>query len=305
MTELPTIDTQKFWKDGYLVIKNVFSQEEIKNFREHAEQFYASWDKKSSAGDILSNSDPELYRVIFEPRILHAARSILGGTPVYFGDSTISYGSHHRGWHKDNRMPDRFKHNYPDWNGKYPLIRFGVYLQDHRSHSGGLGVRQGSHEPSRIVNRLDKLKIAGLSDLKNTRLKTRLSILATNNYGKAKIVDNGPGDLVVWNQRTTHSGNAVRLKATPNIKYPTWFENRVSQSLQLPYEDDRVVLFMTYGLKGDHLSRAIEFLKKRRYMVNSWKASEVSEQTLSEIDKDVLEVLPPPEIPDDWQPTMS
>ena len=302
---LPEVNVDKFWKDGYLLIKNVFSAEEIATIRQSAETFHQQRDKTRSGGDILSNKDPVIYRLIFDDRILHAARAILGGELVYFGDSTISYGSHHRGWHKDNRIPDRFKHTLADWNGKYTLIRFGIYLQDHISHSGGLGIRVGSHEPSGMVKRLDKLKVKGLSDIKNQRLRTRLSIKASNAYGKAIIVDSEPGDLLVWNQRTTHSGNAVRFKGVSKVKFPAWVENKAPQNVQLPYESNRIALFMTYGLDDAHLRNAIEFLKKRKYMVDSWKVSNVSEDTLNEIDAEKLKVMPPPQLPADWKTTMA
>lgn len=298
------IDTSKFWKDGYLVVKSIFTEEEIETLRSEVEVFDQAAPSGQSKGDILSNSNIELSKIIYDPRILNIAKEILGEVPVYFGDSTISIGSHHRGWHKDNRIPDRFQHHLADWSSQYPLIRFGVYLQDHKQHSGGLAVRAGSHNPSRLVRKLNKFKFPFVSEIVGRRISTRWSIWASNLYGKARILDTEVGDIVIWNQRATHSGNALRSKLFPRLKMSKWVEDNLPKNLQRSYHKDRVALFMTYGAEGEHLNRAIEFLKKRKYMVNSWAVSEVSNVTLKEIDSKLLVVKQPPEIADDWVPPL-
>ena len=61
------------------------------------------------------------------------------------------------------------------------MIRIGVYLQDHDKFSGGVKLEEG-------INFL--------------LTKERLGLLA----------DTKAGDVVVWDLRTYHSGNSVRLK---------------------------------------------------------------------------------------------
>jgi len=90
----------------------------------------------------------------------------------------------------------------------------------------------------------------------------------------------------------------------PWLKMPKWLEDRLPESFQRSYHKDRIALFMTYGLEDAHLSRAIEFLKKRKYMVSSWAVSEVSDTTLKEIDPKLLVVKQPPEIASDWVPPL-
>jgi len=155
----PTIDTSKFWKDGYLIVKSIFTEEEIEALRSEVESYDQTAPKGQSKGDILSSTNIALSKMIYDPRILSVAKEILGDVPVYFGDSTISIGSHHRGWHKDNRLPDRFQHHLADWSSRYSLIRFGIYLQDHKHHSGGLAIRQGSHNPSRLVRNVRLIQV--------------------------------------------------------------------------------------------------------------------------------------------------
>ena len=69
----------------------------------------------------------------------------------------------------------------PDWSEDYKMIRIGVYLQDHDKFSGGVKLEEGSH----------KLPF---------------------NKGKRVLADTKAGDVVVWDLRTYHSGNSVKIK---------------------------------------------------------------------------------------------
>src|SRR5947209_3238764 len=114
-------------ENGYALIRDVFSRDEIEELRKNV---FASADHK---GDLMSN--PLLRKVVLDDRVLSIARKILGGTPVYFTDSTCMLGDKSHGYHKDNA--DREDPNAPDWQSNYTIIRFGLYLQDHSRHSGG------------------------------------------------------------------------------------------------------------------------------------------------------------------------
>ena len=265
--ESPEIDVDRFWRDGYLLIKNVFSAEEIKELRRDALRVLAEQEAAGlveptgsvtiAQGDLLSQE--ALRRLVVDGRMLRVVRSLLGEEPVYFGDSNFQVGRGGRGWHKDNRLPDRFEHSAADWRGRYTLLRFGVYMQDHSHHSGGLGIRVGSHHPSPLVKALEKVPPA------------RLRVLASTSYGKPICVASEVGDLVVWNLRTTHSGNVVRLRPLPQRKLPTWLENLAPSGLCLPEDERRVAMFLTYGIDDDHLRRYIEYLKSRGYVDGAWR----------------------------------
>jgi hypothetical protein len=125
MTKGIKIDTDAFWQNGYLLIRDVFSKTEVEELRKHVIELFPN-----GCGDILSK--PFLREVLLDDRILDMAQKILGGKPVYFGDSSCVKGKISYGWHKDNA--DRRDANAPDWQSKYTLIRFGLYLQDHSKH---------------------------------------------------------------------------------------------------------------------------------------------------------------------------
>src|SRR3954462_4462530 len=92
-------------------------------------------------GDILSKD--ELRYTVLDDRILHLVKTVLGGNPVYWGDSNYHFGVGFRGFHRDN--VDRTDMTAPDWDGDYPIVRLAIYLQDHKNYSGGLKIRVGSH----------------------------------------------------------------------------------------------------------------------------------------------------------------
>ena len=136
-TEL-NIDKARFEQDGYVVVKNVFTADEIKQLREEAYKQYEidkqkkldfqysnfKTEAKYTRGDLLSK---ELLRhALLDERILKIARTILGKNElIYFGDSSYQIGTGLRGFHRD--CIDRTNLNGPDWQGEYTLVRLGLF----------------------------------------------------------------------------------------------------------------------------------------------------------------------------------
>src|SRR5690349_21577676 len=115
----PTVDCNKFWRDGYLLVRNVFRRAEVDAFRQ------AMYETEDLSGDLLSN--PRLRSILLDSRVLEIAQQLLGQTPVYWGESIAQIGVSPRGWHKDN--VDQENMNGPDWHGKYDIIKFAIYPQ--------------------------------------------------------------------------------------------------------------------------------------------------------------------------------
>jgi hypothetical protein len=236
------IDVDAFWENGYQIVRNVYTPEEIKRLREAA---FAS--RGRGPGDLLSN--PLMRSVLVDGNFVEIARRILGSDDIWYaGDSSFTINSGQRGFHKDN--VDRQDPNGPDWKGRYTILRFGIYLQDHWKHTGGLNLRAKSH------NTTDH------TEGKNVYVRTRV------------------GDVAVWSLRTTHSGNGVQLKfprsASPEPseipKIPKW---RIAKA-----DGDRLAVFAALGLNDAHHERYIEYMKTRTYLVNSFRASKYDDETL-------------------------
>jgi len=189
------IDKQKFQSDGYLLLKGVFYKEEISNLRKNILQVYEAQTKNKNIiipprirglvvlrGEMLNIEF--LQNIIIGERILNIARQLIGEPICYYGDASVHVGNkiitenQTSGWHRDNR-PISMDPQQDDWQGEYPLIRFGIYLQDHAYHSGGLSVEVGSHQ-------------------------------AYDFQGTQTPIPSEEGDLVIWNQRIKHVGHTLR-----------------------------------------------------------------------------------------------
>ncbi|MBI3725402.1 phytanoyl-CoA dioxygenase family protein [bacterium] len=253
----PLVDADWIRRDGFVVVKDVFSHDEVESMRaallavrdrEHEAGLALPFDADMPANVRVNGDLPgkgELRRfdyLVFDPRIISCARQALGDALLYFGDSTFQTGEGERGFHRDNA--DRDDRSGPDWKGDdYSLVRIGVYLQDHAMHSGGLQVKVGSHlasEPRRTPTvRLPCAK----------------------------------GDIAIWNLRITHSGNFVRPRGL-DVCLPPSIEGRIPRFLRVPEERERVAVFLTYGLAGDrHTDHYIDWQRSRAECVSHWEHS--------------------------------
>lgn len=224
-------------QNGWVLIKNFFSKQEIQNFRQIGEEIKVSHFK----GDLLSH--PKARYILTDDRIINLVKSVLETDDVvYFGDSNCSVGSATLpGFHKDS--PDKFNPDGPDWKSEYSIVRLGVYLQDHAHHSAALSIRNKSHH------------------------------YPNHSKGKALYVDSEPGDLVMWYLTTSHSGNSKRFKWAPNVFIPFRLYRLIPHALFEPEEKERFAYFLTFGKKDHHLERYLRYLKNRRYMVEIWQES--------------------------------
>lgn len=257
---------EQFDQQGYLIVRQVFTSDEVAKLRQAAYEHRDRQQKlgqvaqvrqaTSVKGDLLSKDG--LGWIIYDPRIVAVATELLGSSPVYFADSTYQIGTGTRGFHRDNI--DRYQFGQgADWEGSYPLIRFGVYLQDHDTYSGGIRFKAGSHQAA---------------------------------DGPDVFADTRAGDIVVWNMRTLHSGNARRLKILNKLPLHVGLENRLPDFLFREQQGERVSLFFSYGQEGSHLNRYLEqHIQKRADMQENVRLSQYSPETLEKARQNKVKVL--------------
>ena len=262
------VDKKKFEEEGYLIIKNVFSPEEIEAFRADCYKQYeldtlknlnfkfAKTNARSLRGDLISKK--LVRKMILDDRIIHIVKELLGPDIVYFGDSAFQFGVGFRGFHRDN--VDREFNAGPDWDGDYTIVRFGLYLQDHSTFSGGLKVKRGSHK---------------------------------NRSGKSVILDISPGDFAIWNLRTLHSGNAVRLKLFPKMPVD-YFERFVPAFLKVDESKERILAACSFARKSKALDRYIsEYMNKAEPVKINMKNSPLDEEALNDLSRKVITLVRP------------
>lgn len=174
------------------------------------------------------------------------ANQLLGDTPVYFGESACSIGDTDAGFHKDN--PDKDDQNAPDWQTLlYPIIKMGIYCQDHRHNPGGLDLRARSHHSTNVWS------------------------------GTYVYADTALGDLVVWTLRTSHSGSGIMLRVPripldPSLLF-TRILRRLPKVLQASQPVERMFLPITFGSESSHLERYIRYCRTRQFAVTCWRNS--------------------------------
>lgn len=258
-----------FEQQGFVVLKQAFTKDEIEDFRELAyKQLEIDKQKdnvysipKSQAfyvkGDLLSKE--LLGKIVLDNRVLNLVRTVLGSNEItYFGDGSYQIGVGLRGYHRDNI--DREYNNGPDWDGEYDIVRVGLYLQDHKKYSGGLKVKLGTHH---------------------------------NKTGTSTILEIEEGDLVIWNLRTEHSGNAVRLKLLSDLPID-YFERFVPSFLKKDEHRERIACFFSYAKNGKHLQRYFEkYLQVNTNILEGLKRSRLNTVTLEDAKAKGLEILKP------------
>ena len=271
-------DVLQFQRDGFLVVRDVLRADEVAQLRGAIERHTA---RAKELGQVLRPTTDELVPVtdilgmpgvgwlLSDPRILGVARRLIGRADlVYFGDSSVMVGGKNRGFHKDNAVRDTTDH--PDWLSPYTLIRMGVYLEDHKHHSGGLKVRRGSHLHADVTS-------GAIVDVPSQR-----------------------GDVVVWSLRTTHSGFAVRVRGLSKLGLQPRFEGRLPAWLARPEPCVRIAVFMTFGIDDHHLRNYVakhtdQASYPDNYVYQSWLFSDgtaATARTLAEAGVTLLRPIP-------------
>jgi hypothetical protein len=273
MPRLTQEELAKFEKDGYLLLRNVFSSKEAEGFissiRKLREELFPA--NRPPTMRYFKESPfnfPELENVGFDNRVLDIAKSILGDSAVFFGDGSISMGGIERGFHRD--CINRFNLLGPDWDAPYPIIRMGIYLDDFSVKSGGLKIIPGSHRPK--LNFLRKMLLSLLG--RQIRIFSRpfdwirrcLSV-----FQGGYNIPSRPGDVIVWHFRLLHSAGCIRLKRWPDWNIPAWVENILPKKWVRPGVEERMIIFIAFAAEGPHFDRYLE--TRRPSDLESWKTT--------------------------------
>jgi hypothetical protein len=261
------LDVERFWRNGYAIIRDVFGAAEIGEMRRRADETIAAFGRPGAEIDVLAA--PLMRGVLLDDRILALAGAILGETPIYFGESNFGFlprvdrvGS----YHKDNT--DRLDPSGPDWRGRYNVIKFAIYLQDHRGRAGGLTVlRRSNHgvRRNRIAEVLTEEIVSPLA-MRAHYLQTRL------------------GDVVAWPLTTTHAGLGNALRFAPFLTVTERNQRFVPSFLAYgPCVKPRGAVFLSFAGEGPHFERYIAHEKTRKTQVKRW--------SLNAYDSDALAAL--------------
>ncbi len=204
---MPNSKQNKFFQDGYTVVRSLFSQSEIAYYKEQLDALSVGRKEKWTLPDGVCQH-PAFWDVIFNEKILANVRELFGDNVKFLQHNDLHVGFSSFTWHRDSVCRDFGKG--PDWDETkepYLLARVGIYLQD---SEGGfrLGMIPGTHRPnvhlSAAEHREIERSMSNSSKIFNTlTFKDPLE-------DKAHWIATEPGDCVIFDPRTLHTGSDFR-----------------------------------------------------------------------------------------------
>ena len=182
-----------YQNNGYIILENVFNDEEIKIFRNEVLSYIKN-NKTISNAEGITIPDfikyPEfdnLSKVKENEKINQKLAEIFGGTNYHFCAHNDIGINRIVGWHKDKLNGNYAKYETIDiWsthNGeKHEIVKVLIYLQDHSKNNHALKLVPKSYLDRKIENK------------NSIQLKPKL------------------GDVIIFDQRITHRGMDKQIK---------------------------------------------------------------------------------------------
>ncbi|KZN66261.1 phytanoyl-CoA dioxygenase family protein [Pseudoalteromonas luteoviolacea] len=165
---------QKLDKDGVILVKNVFSVDEIDKIRKDLRAYFEEKWIEHDFGKVQNNASVNckfLEDVLAHPNMVSVMKEISGDDALFTGNCDI-HQNKMGNWHKDGGFfgKDPFGENYT------PVYKVGIYLQDQQNPKRGFQYKPGSH------------KVDNLTD------------------GEHQAMTSAIGDILIFDLRITHSG---------------------------------------------------------------------------------------------------
>ena len=196
VTNLSSADVARYHADGFLIVRGVFSRDELARFSAGMTK-----QAKAESHGLSAYEIPELENLWSDTRLLQIAGALLGEPPVYFGEGgclryVFEPGQVITGRHLHHDGKGSPRHLFARANEKldftYPVVRLGIYFEDYARQSGGLKVTPGSH-------RMDVSDAAFVRSLESYNVPSEM------------------GDVVCFCSRVLHSPFGMRLKGDPEL----------------------------------------------------------------------------------------
>lgn len=186
---------ENYRKNGFLLVKNIFTQSEIQEFKDEILTFSKNNKMIQNAGGITI-PDFIKYKDLRKTGEIKNHKQIHKVLREIFGGDNYRYCSHNDiginrivGWHKDKLNGTYSKYEtvdiWSEYNGeRHKIVKVLVYLQDHSKNNDALKIVPKSH----LVKNIDTKSFIQL---------------------KPNI-----GDVLIFDQRITHRGMDKQVKGS-------------------------------------------------------------------------------------------
>ncbi len=229
---------KKLYKEGFIVLKKFFNEEEIKNLIELQNINHLNKNIIRPLGNY-----PEYWNLISNNKLLKILRDLLGDQIVFLHNShsviqksDIEIDSN---WHRDN--VSRVYGNGPDWDKKtdYNVLRVAIYFPE-KNNKTGLGVIPRTHiGKGYICNFLRRTR----TEFKRIYHSKYFKFIINNILGKNIYVEQG--DCVIFLANLYHRS--------------------------LPTKGIRRAIFLSYGVNNTHAKNFLVYYLIQRDDSNEFK----------------------------------
>jgi hypothetical protein len=257
MTMLEKSDVDFFFRNGYLLVRQVYDPKDVEIARELFLKAFREgvWkNSKYDSSEIINDIYriyPGLLDIVINEQYTAALKSLLGDEIVWLPECAVHY-NRFTNWHRDTteqELKGVKSHKNPDQF----LLQCATYFQSNADRGGGLTVIPGSHLSEdrflsfykkdlfhRTINKAKKMMRMSLFD-------------QLDHSGLAVDIPTEPGDLLIFDVRLCHksSGNGSKTART-----------------------EKFAIFNTFGNANEFTRDYLSFIKKRpepsyRFMQNT------------------------------------
>jgi len=175
LTILESTMNKELYNNGFVVVKNVYSEEQISNMRQSSLAFFSEgggfknagghakpdWIKEDSLSELLHEYNMDKMQTLVSEYV---------GEEVFFIGHNDLHLNRSVGWHRDqlNGEARKFQIHSP-WDTvedqEMKIYKVNLYLQDHSNNNDALVVRKGSHKFESLQRGIVEQIRLGLGDL--------------------------------------------------------------------------------------------------------------------------------------------
>jgi len=237
---------QLFHQQGFLLIPQVFSAQQIKSLRELVRPKFEPENRApGDLEDVLTDAFsrfPELLTIPFNPQLVDVMQSILGNDYVIMRDSCVHL-NRFGGWHKDTTSVEMSGGRW-FYEPNHLRLTMAVYLQDNTPEDGGgLDVEPGTHRST-----VDPF--VGIND-KPRWMHRFIRRTGQNTY----FIDEGHKYV-----RNVHS---IASKAGDLVVFNCRINHRASQAAQPTGKQEKLAIFCGFSRNNEHVKNAHDFFINR------------------------------------------
>jgi len=268
---------EEFKKNGYVVIKNALSEDEVQNLRKVAirlcdqkakevgpQGFNGAQDRQLYAKAFTEN--PELINPLYKKKIVDGVKEVLGDDFVSFADFSLQDNCHSPVWHVDAQsLGLSSQYIYED---SFNVAKLGLYLQrDDDIYGGQLDIIPGSHLPSFLGTTTPietKKRFGKISRLQFLAIKIR------NMFLKKTSVNVAAGDVLLfhsllWHRASQPKWNTLEQIDAYGIKNPPLDKRKFMLQWEISENNEFAEVYSVHQTKKGEAAGSGQFFEANQY----------------------------------------